>query len=159
SEGSTQTGAIMGTPHYMSPEQARGLKVDGRTDIFSLGVVIYEMLTGRRPFEGETNSHVVVAILEKDPPPVSEIWPDLTSDVDEIVSKALCKDRLTRYQTALDMIADLKSVKQRLELDGQSVSDLRKRGPALAVVEVSQDERARSRVGVGADSRIEGKAL
>src|SRR5215831_7233771 len=158
-EGSTQTGAVMGTPHYMSPEQARGLKVDGRTDIFSLGVVVYEMLTGRRPFEGETNSHVVVAILERDPPPVTEISPDLPRDLDEIVSKALCKDRLARYQTAADLIADLKSVKQRVQLEGESASDLRNRRPAIAAGELSQDERVMDLVGPGGGTSVKRKVL
>src|SRR5262249_53470292 len=116
SRSNTQTGAIIGTPYYMSPEQARGLKVDPRTDIFSLGVVIYEMLAGRKPFEGETNSHVIVAILEKNPLPISEVSPDIPSGLDAIVTKALCKEMLARYQTAADLIADLKSAKQRLEL-------------------------------------------
>ena len=119
----TRTGAVLGTPHYMSPEQARGLTVDPRTDIFSLGVVIYEMLTGRKPFEGETNSHVVVAILEKDPPAVSEISPAVPSGLDEIVTRALQKDLSARYQTAIDMLADLKSVVPRLDLDGHSAPD------------------------------------
>src|SRR5262249_53415659 len=135
-------GAVMGTAHYMSPEQARGLKVDGRTDLFSLGVVIYEMLTGRRPFEGETNSHVIVAILEKDPPQVSEISPDLPSGLDEIVSKALSKDRQDRYQTAAGLIADLKTVNQRLRLDGQFASDLGIARPVPSAGELSRDRHA-----------------
>jgi formylglycine-generating enzyme required for sulfatase activity len=123
----------MGTPYYMSPEQARGLKVDTRTDIFSLGIVIYEMLTGRKPFEGETNSHVVVAILENDPLPLSEISPDIPSGLDEIVMRALRKDLSARYQTAADIIADLKSVKQRLENDGKSASSSRSPEPIRRV--------------------------
>src|SRR5215471_13000959 len=157
-ETSTQAGLVMGTPHYMSPEQARGQKVDGRTDIFSLGAVIYEMLTYRKPFDGETTSHVVVAILEKNPPRVSEISPDLTSDLDEIVSKALSKDRLVRYQTAADLIADLKNVRQRLELDGQSSSDLQNGRSVIAAGEFSQDER-RGLVGPGGGSNVKRKAL
>jgi serine/threonine protein kinase len=109
----TQTGAVLGTPYYMSPEQARGLNVDPRTDIFSLGVVIYEMLAGRKPFEGETNSHVVVAILEKDPPPVTDVNPDIPAALEAIVWKALQKDMQARYQTAGELIGDLRSVRRR----------------------------------------------
>jgi TolB-like protein/Tfp pilus assembly protein PilF len=131
----------MGTPYYMSPEQARGLKVDTRTDIFSLGIVIYEMLTGRKPFEGETNSHVVVAILENDPPPISEVSPDIPSGLDEIVMRALRKDISARYQTAEDLIADLKKVNQRLELCGQSAPDSQNSIPVSAVGDFSRDRR------------------
>jgi serine/threonine-protein kinase len=159
SDSNSQTGLVFGTPHYMSPEQARGETVDLRTDIFSLGVVIYEMLTGRRPFEGETNSHVVVAILERDPPPLSEISPGLPSDLDRIVTKALRKDRLARYQTAADLIADLKSLKQRLQLDAQSAPDLPERRPSIAVGELSEDERASGLVGPGGASNIKRKTL
>jgi serine/threonine-protein kinase len=121
----TRTGAVLGTPYYMSPEQARGLKADPRTDIFSMGVVIYEMLTGRKPFEGETNSHIIVAILEKDPPAVSEVSPAVPSGFDDIVTRALQKDMAARYQTAADMLEDLKSLERRLELDRHSTPDLR----------------------------------
>jgi len=119
----TDAGAVMGTPHYMSPEQARGLKVDARTDIFSLGVVLYEMSTSRRPFEGETTSHVIVAILEKDPPPISELSPDLPSDLEQVLNRALRKDKAARYQTATDLMADLKSLRQQLETEGQAAYD------------------------------------
>src|SRR5262249_35481744 len=107
----SQAGLVLGTPHYMSPEQARGQHVDARTDIFSLGAVIYEMVTGRKPFEGETTSHVVVAILEKDPSPISDIKPGIPGNLENVVRKALQKDRQARYQTAEELIEDLRTVK------------------------------------------------
>jgi serine/threonine protein kinase/tetratricopeptide (TPR) repeat protein len=113
SHSDTHTGLVLGTPHYMSPEQARGLKVDGRTDIFSLGAVIYEMLTGRKPFEGETASHVIVAVVEKDPPLVKDVNPGIPADLEVIVRKALQKDMQARYQTAGELIEDLRSVRRR----------------------------------------------
>ena len=113
SHSDTHAGLVLGTPRYMSPEQARGLKVDGRTDIFSLGAVIYEMLTGRKPFEGETASHVIVAILEKDPPPITDVNPTIPADLEAIVRKALQKDMQARYQTAGELIEDLRSVRRR----------------------------------------------
>jgi len=119
-ETSTQAGVVMGTPHYMSPEQARGQKVDGRTDIFSLGAVIYEMLTCRKPFEGETTSHVVVAILEKDPLPISEISPGIPVEFESVVHRTLQKDRKARYQTAAELVRDLKQVRQQLDTQGSS---------------------------------------
>jgi len=149
SRNDTRTGAVLGTPYYMSPEQARGLKVDPRSDIFSLGVVIYEMLTGRKPFEGETNSHVLVAILEKDPPAVSEISPAVPSGLDEIVTRALQKDILARYQTAVDLLADLKGVEHGLDLDGHSAPDLRERRLFWPVGKAARVRRARRLVGRG----------
>ncbi|MGH9939257.1 MAG: serine/threonine-protein kinase, partial [Blastocatellia bacterium] len=76
SNHSTEQGTVIGTPGYMSPEQARGLEVDARTDIFSLGVVLYEMITGRAPFSGQTNAHVIVALLDKEPEPISNLSSD-----------------------------------------------------------------------------------
>src|SRR5262249_38217488 len=89
----TRTGVVMGTVTYMSPEQARGLAVDSRADIFSLGTVIYEMTAGRVPFEGETTSDVIVSILEKEPPPLDEYAPEAPIELERIVRKALGKDR------------------------------------------------------------------
>ena len=115
----TEPGVVMGTVQYMSPEQARGLSVDARTDIFSLGVLIYEMLAHRKPFEGETRSDVVSAILNKEPLPLARYAPDVPAELERIVTKALAKDRNERYQTAKDLAIDLKRLKQRLEVEAE----------------------------------------
>ena len=107
----TTPGLVMGTTQYMSPEQARGLKVDARSDIFSLGVVLYEMAAGRPPFQGETPSDVIAAILHFDPPPIA----DAPADLENILRKALEKDRDERHQTAKDLAADLKRLRRRLD--------------------------------------------
>ena len=111
----TDTGAVMGTSRYMSPEQARGLSVDGRTDIWSLGVVIYEMVTGEAPFKGETTSDVIVSILDREPQPLEHCRPAVPPELQEIVSKALSKTSEKRYQTMGELAGKLKSLKQELE--------------------------------------------
>src|SRR2546430_11052517 len=88
-KGETSPGMVMGTAHYMSPEQARGKKVDERTDTWSLGAVLYEMLTGRPPFEGETPSDIIGLILQHDPAPLTALMPDAPPELERIVSKAL----------------------------------------------------------------------
>nr|MDQ2937971.1 protein kinase [Acidobacteriota bacterium] len=115
----TSPGAVMGTVKYMSPEQARGHAVDARTDIWSLGVLLYEMVSGSVPFEGPTPSHVVVSILEKDPPPLSRYLSDVPEALEWIVTKALTKDRDDRYQTAREMLTDLRRLKQRLDTSAE----------------------------------------
>jgi len=113
----TSPGMVMGTAHYMSPEQARGKKVDERTDTWSLGAVLYEMLTGRPPFEGETPSDIIGLILQRDPAPLSALMPDAPPELERIVSKALDKSQDERYQTAKDLLADLRRFKRRYEHD------------------------------------------
>ncbi|HKA23303.1 MAG TPA: protein kinase, partial [Blastocatellia bacterium] len=115
----TQPGIVLGTMHYMSPEQARGLTVDPRTDIWSLGIVIYEMVSGRMPFEGTTATDVIVAILEHEPAPLAQHERELPDELEWIVRKALRKDRDERYQTSKELLTDLKSLKQRLEFEAQ----------------------------------------
>jgi Tol biopolymer transport system component/serine/threonine protein kinase len=110
----TEPGRVMGTVTYMSPEQARGSKVDARTDIWSLGVLLYEMVTGRAPFTGETTSHIAVAILEKEPASLVSLAPNVPLELQRIVRKSLAKDREERYQTARDLLIDLKNLKQEL---------------------------------------------
>jgi len=110
---------VMGTPRYMSPEQARGEKVDAQTDIFSLGVMFYEMIAGRAPFAGTTPNEVIAAILRDTPPPLSEWAPDAPQGLEQIIGRALGKERTERYQTAKDLLADLKEVKQRMELEAK----------------------------------------
>ena len=115
----TDPGKVLGTPQYMSPEQARGMDLDARTDIWSLGVVIYEMVAGRAPFRGETKSHTVVEILETEPPPLAQFAPDTPAELQRIVRKALTKDRDNRYQTARDLMIDLKSLRRELDIQSE----------------------------------------
>src|SRR3989475_1110851 len=109
----------MGTFSYMSPEQARGLAVDTRTDIWSLGVMIYEMAAGRQPFEGETASDVMSLILQKEPTPLAHSWPEVPAELERIVRKALRKDREERYQTIKDLLIDLRNLRKELELSAE----------------------------------------
>ncbi len=111
----TDPGTVMGTVGYMSPEQARGQPVDARTDIWSLGVVIYQMVSAHLPFEGSSNSDVIASILGKEPPPLARYARDVPEAVEWIVTKALTKDRDDRYQSAREMVVDLRRIKQRMD--------------------------------------------
>jgi serine/threonine protein kinase/predicted negative regulator of RcsB-dependent stress response len=109
---STAPGMVMGTVSYMSPEQARGQKVDHRADIFSLGVVLYEMIAGRRPFDGATMSDVIAALLTAEPPPLRQYRAEATSELERIVGKCMAKDREARYRSAAELIVALKTLSQ-----------------------------------------------
>ena len=113
---STSPGMIVGTANYMSPEQARGKQVDARSDIFSFGIVFYELLTGKRAFKGENALDVIGAILHKEPTPANQITTDLPAEVERIVNKTLRKSADDRYQTARDLLIDLKDVRRELDL-------------------------------------------
>jgi serine/threonine protein kinase/Tol biopolymer transport system component len=110
-------GTVIGTAAYMSPEQARGVNVDERTDIWGLGVVLYEMASGRPPFTGETPTDVVVAIVERDQPPISQFVEDTPPELERIVRRALRKDRNERYQIVKELAIDLRSLRRDLEVN------------------------------------------
>jgi non-specific serine/threonine protein kinase len=114
----TKAGSTLGTVSYMSPEQARGQLTDARTDLFSLGAVIYQMGTGFPPFEGETSAVIFDAILNREPAPVNQVNPRLPADLNRIMGRALEKDRNLRYQTANDMKADLMRLKRDIDSGG-----------------------------------------
>ena len=111
----TIPGTVLGTTAYMSPEQARGREVDQRTDIWSIGVLLYEMVTGRTPFEQETPSDIIAAILREEPPPPSSFVTESPLELDRIVGKALEKNRDERYQGVKDLLVDLRSLRKKLE--------------------------------------------
>ena len=111
----TRPGLVLGTGHYMSPEQARGQKVDTRSDIWSLGVVLYEMVAGIPPFRGETPSDCIASILKTEPPPLSSVFSDVPLKLESILQKALRKNRDERYQTIKEMLADLRNLKGEAE--------------------------------------------
>ncbi|HSE23982.1 MAG TPA: protein kinase [Pyrinomonadaceae bacterium] len=115
----TEANVIVGTGKYMSPEQARGLPVDTRTDVWSLGVVIYEMLAGYPPFTGETGSDLIVAILDREPARLPEREPPIPLELQRIIRKALSKDREKRYQTIKDLAVDLESLRLELQLSAE----------------------------------------
>ena len=129
----TGSGIVIGTAGYMSPEQARGLGVDHRSDIFSLGAVIYEMLARRKPFEGDTPSDTLAAILKTEPPPLARVAHGVPSELVRIVNKSLRKDREERYQVVKDLWLDLKALKQELEFQDKLDRSVASEGDGTAV--------------------------
>ena len=114
----TATGVIVGTAAYMSPEQARGLQVDARTDIWSLGCVLYEMVAGRAPFTGETLMDLLVAVVEREPPPLKKLASEqIPAEFEWIITKTLSKNPDERYQTSKELLADLQRLRQKLEIE------------------------------------------
>ena len=116
----TAAGMVLGTLKYMSPEQARGVRVDARSDIFSLGAVLYEMVTGKEPFQGETSSDVIAEILKSDPPPLDPAIAAAFPELETILGKAMRKDREARYQTAAEFSQDLLQLKRDIEFQAHS---------------------------------------
>jgi serine/threonine protein kinase/TolB-like protein/tetratricopeptide (TPR) repeat protein len=138
----TNPGAVMGTAWYMSPEQARGLPLDARTDVWSLGCVLYEMLAGRPPFDGETASHVIVSILEDEPEPLGARVEGLPPELERIVERALAKERDERYGSAGEMLEDLRRLRQRLETEeaARSGESAARPGPAARDTRPTREE-------------------
>ncbi len=115
----TQAGMVMGTASYMSPEQSRGLAVDARTDVFSFGAVMFEMLAHRQLFTGETINHIIVAVLEKEVPPLAGFVNDYPIELEQIIKKCLAKNANARYQNTKNLLADLKTLQKRLEFEAE----------------------------------------
>ncbi len=129
----TTAGTVMGTVSYMSPEQARGQEVDGRTDIFSLGVVMYEMLAGRLPFEGATASDMIASILRSEPPPLAKHSPQTPAELEAIVMKALAKDLEARWPKIEALADKLRDISQELEFKARLAdSDKKQLSPVSA---------------------------
>lgn len=134
----TEPGVVMGTVSYMSPEQARGLPVDARTDIWSLGAMLYEMASGHQPFDAETASDVMALILQREPLPLSRYLSEVPGELERIIKKALRKDREERYQTAKDLLIDLRSFRKELEREAEMELSL----PAASARSMSKGQSA-----------------
>ncbi|MCI0387798.1 MAG: protein kinase [Acidobacteria bacterium] len=162
SDFETRTGMVLGTVNYMSPEQARGQKVDGRSDLFSLGVVLYELITGHRPFGGETWHHTIVAITDAEPPPIARDVQGAPAALQGIINRVLSKNREQRYQTARALLADLETLQGELAADTriQRISTERARNVTTGAEQIT---RMATRSAViaddGANDKVMGAAL
>ena len=123
----TEQGAVLGTLPYMAPEQIEGLPADVRTDIFALGAVIFEMVTGQRPFQGPSAARTLAAIIETDPPAVSSLQPRVPAAIDRVVRKCLAKDPDKRWQSAGDLGDELRWIRE----GGAALSTFRRRSPSI----------------------------
>ena len=132
----TRTGILLGTTSYMSPEQVRGQQLDGRSDLFSLGVVLYELISGQRPFRGETVHHTMVAITDSEPTPIGHLVPRSPARFQEIISQVLAKNPEERYQTAGELISDLEELQSALAMHARADST---EGDSAQSIEVSDD--------------------
>ncbi|HXX21760.1 MAG TPA: protein kinase, partial [Terriglobia bacterium] len=139
-ESLTGTGAVLGTVEYMSPEQVRAEEVDQRTDLFSFGLVLYEMATGRRAFAGDSPGSIFEAILIRAPIPALRINPELPPELEKIIEKSLQKDRKLRYQTAADLKADLERLKLETET-ARAVAAVSRRRKERALIERRYSKR------------------
>jgi predicted ATPase/serine/threonine protein kinase len=131
--GNTESGMLVGTARYMSPEQARGFKVDARTDIFSFGAVLYEMLAGRVAFMGRDSSEIISCILKSEPQPLSRYVLDVPAELEQIVSRALAKGRAQRYQSVSEMTQDLRALRQELEFKAKLKSTVQRSDGSAAL--------------------------
>ncbi len=145
--------AIVGTPAYMSPEQARGEAIDGRSDIYGLGVILFEMFTGQQPYHGDTPMSVVVKHITDPVPHMLDIQPDLPDHLEKVVEKAMCKDRTQRYQTVKALAADLTSVakgetpkflQEDLTIGGPSITTVKAVKPVQDVAQTVMAKRAQA---------------
>jgi serine/threonine protein kinase/Tfp pilus assembly protein PilF len=134
----SEPGSVIGTAVYMSPEQARGVLVDSRTDIFSLGVVIYEMVARRLPFKGVDTIEILASILSnKEPPPIARYHPEAPPELERIVEKTLAKERDERYQSAKELVIDLRYLKKRLDVNTELKRSTQQEKFAPATGEIS----------------------
>ncbi len=148
----TQKGRVFGTVAYMSPEQARGGKIDARSDVFSLGVVLYQMLTGERPFRGDSVADMISSILRDQPPPLTEVRPDLPPHLGRVLRRCLEKEPRDRYQTSRDVYNELKELRAETSLASpasspklESATGRRMRAPSGAVTPAVVEENAAPR--------------
>jgi len=118
-QNTTEPGHVVGTVRYMSPEQARGKPLDGRTDIFSLGIILYEMVTGCAPFDGDSIADILAAILKNEPQPLAGHLPNAPEELQRVVGTALLKDRNERYQTMNELLLDLKNLRDELQVQSK----------------------------------------
>jgi serine/threonine protein kinase/tetratricopeptide (TPR) repeat protein len=152
----TTPGSTVGTVSYMSPEQARGAPLDARTDLFSLGTVIYEMATGKKPFDGDSTADVFAALLVKEPLPVTSVNPGMPPQLDPIETRLLAKDKAQRYQTAEDLLGDLEAVPVP-QASGSGSAAAATSGSGSAAAGSSGHSAAVS--GIGAASGVSGAGL
>ena len=153
----TNPGLVMGTTGYMSPEQAEGDAIDSRSDVFSLGVVLYEMIAGEAPFKGRTDSHTRVSIIEHEPAPLAQYVPDVPRQLERIIAKSLAKDRHKRYQTVTDLKLDLEQLRDELHIESSAGTGvLRDNGRAAETRTIpSEQTRTRSQLETVTDEAVQ----